>query len=78
MAVDITVDDVPESVRDRLTEKAAERSQTLEEYLQQQLKRIAATPSVENLTEKTRRHGQASGRSIPTSEVPAERDADRR
>lgn len=52
MTVEITVDDVPESVRDRLAEKAAERSQSLDEYLLQELTRIAATPSVVSRSEQ--------------------------
>ncbi|WP_420446366.1 FitA-like ribbon-helix-helix domain-containing protein [Candidatus Poriferisodalis sp.] len=48
MAVEITIYDVPEDVRDRLAEKAADRSQSLEEYLRQELKRLATTPPVES------------------------------
>lgn len=77
MAVDITVDDVPESVRDRLAEKAADRSQSLEEYLRQELERLAAAPSVASLVEEIRRRKEAAGTSIPTSEILAARDADR-
>lgn len=49
MAVVITVYDISENVRDRLAEKAAERSQSREEYLRQELERIAVTPSVASL-----------------------------
>lgn len=37
MTSEITVYDVPESVRDRLAENAADRSQSLEEYLRAEL-----------------------------------------
>lgn len=78
MAVDITVDDVSESIRDRLAEKAADRSQSLEDYLLQELQRIAAMPSVTSLVEKTRRREEAAGMSDSTSEVPSESDANPR
>lgn len=78
MAVEITVYDVPENVRDRLAEKAAERSQSLEEYLLRELERIATAPSVERLMDEIRRRKEAGGASIPTSEILAARDADRR
>ena len=77
MGVEITVYDVPENVRDRLTEKAADRSQSLEEYLRQELERIAATPSVASLVEEIRHRKEASGTSIPTSEILGARDDDR-
>ena len=77
MDVDITIDDVPENVRDRLVENAASRSQSLEEYLRQELERIAATPSVASLVEEIRRREEASGTSISTSEILAARDDDR-
>lgn len=68
MAVDITVDDVPESVRDRLAEKAADRSQSLDEYLLVELQRIAARPSVASLVEEVRRRRESASTSDPTSD----------
>lgn len=62
MDVEITVYDVPESVRDRLVEHAASRSQSLEEYLRQELERMAATPSVASLVEEIRHREEAAAR----------------
>lgn len=76
MAAEITVDDVPESVRDRLAENAADRSQSLEEYLRQELARIAAAPSVATLIEKIRRQQEATSTSVPTSATFAAHDDD--
>ena len=74
MTADITVYDVPDGVWDRLAENAAERSQSLEEYLRQELELIAATPSAASLTEKMRRRTDASETSMLTSETPGARD----
>lgn len=76
MAVDITVDDVPESVRDRLAEKAADRSQSLDDYLLEELQRIAARPSVASLADEIRRRRESAGTSDPTSPSTSESDAD--
>lgn len=78
MAVEITVDDVPESVRDRLAENAADRSQSLEEYLLEELQRIAARPSAASLAEELRRRAESAGPADPVSEIPSESDADPR
>ncbi|WP_423917338.1 FitA-like ribbon-helix-helix domain-containing protein [Candidatus Poriferisodalis sp.] len=77
MAVEITVYDVSENVRDRLAENAADRSQSLDDYLRQELERLAMTPSVKSLVEEVRRRKEASGASVSTSEILAARDADR-
>lgn len=76
MAADIIVYDVPESVRDGLAENAADHSQSLEDYLRQELTRIAATPSAAALTEKIRRQQEATSTSVPTSATFAAHDDD--
>ena len=57
--------------------QAADRSQSLEEFLLQELERIAATPSVASLVEAIQRRQEASDTSLATSEMPCERDDDR-
>lgn len=78
MPVDITVYDIPESIRDRLAENAADRSQSLEEYLRAELERLAAKPSVESWLAETRSRVEAAGNRVSASEILDARDADRR
>ena len=78
MAVQITIRGVPEDIRDQLAVKAAERRQSMQEYLRTELERLAATPSVEMLLEEIRRRKEAAGTQVATAEILATRDADRR
>ena len=78
MPVDITVYDIPESVRERLAENAADRSQSLEEYLRAALERLAAKPSVRSWLAETRRRVEAAGTRVSAAEILDARGADRR
>lgn len=82
MPVEITVYDVPERVRDRLAGKAADRSQSLEEYLRAELEQLAerfsAKPSVGSWLAETRRRVEAAGTRVSAAEILDTRDADRR
>lgn len=78
MTVQITVRNVPEEVRDQLAVKAAERRQSMQEYLRGELERLASKPSVESWVAETRRRVEAAGTRISAEEILAARDADRR
>ncbi|MDE0135137.1 MAG: hypothetical protein OXH86_01835 [Acidimicrobiaceae bacterium] len=78
MAVQITIRNVPDDVRDELAAKAAERRQSMQEYLRGELERLAATPSVATLLEEIRRRKEAAGTQVSTDEILAARDADRK
>jgi len=47
MGVQITIRDVPETVRDELAARAARAGQSMQEFLRGELERLAARPSVE-------------------------------
>jgi plasmid stability protein len=78
MAVQITIRNVPDDVRDEIAAQAAERRQSMQEYLRGELERLAARPSVESWVAETRRRVEAAGTRVSAEEILAARDADRR
>ena len=52
MAVQITIRGVPEEVRDELAARAALKRQSMQEYLREELERLAALPSIETVLEE--------------------------
>lgn len=78
MAVQITIRGVPEAVRDDLAVRAAERHQSMQEYLRAELERIVSRPTVERWLEEVRRRKEASRNSIESSIILGDRDADRK
>ncbi len=77
MTVQITIRGVPEEVRDALATKAALKRQSMQEFLSGELERIAAKPSVDTVLQEVRRRKEAAGTRISSTEILAERDADR-
>ena len=55
MAVQVTVRDVPEAVRDELSARAARANQSLQAYLQDALQQLASKPSDERAVSKSTR-----------------------
>ena len=78
MAVQITIRNVPDHVRDEIAAQAAERRQSMQEYLRGELERLAARPSVASWLAETRRRVEAAGTHVSAEEILAARDADRR
>lgn len=78
MAVQITIRDVPEAVRDELAARAARERKSMQEYLREELERIAARPSVDAWLEHVRERKQAAARRIAARRILTHRDADRR
>ncbi len=78
MAVQITIRGVPEEVRDELAARAALKRQSMQEYLREELERLAALPSIETVLEEARRRIEASDSNITTAQILEARDADRR
>ena len=78
MAVQITIKGVPEEVRDQLAVRAAQRRQSMQEFLRGELDRIASRPSVEDWLQGVRRRKAAAGARVPASVVLEARDADRK
>ena len=78
MAVQITIRNVPEGVRDELAARAALKRQSMQEYLRSELERLAGRPSIESVLEDVRRRVEASDSNVTTAQILEARDADRR
>ncbi|HEY7642607.1 MAG TPA: hypothetical protein VH814_22930 [Steroidobacteraceae bacterium] len=78
MAVQITIRDVPEKVRDELAARAALQGKSMQEYLRMELQRMAARPSMEAWLEQVRKRLRASQTRVSTAQILKARDADRR
>lgn len=78
MPVQITIRDVPESVRDELAARAARERKSMQEFLKGELERLAARPSVQEWVDRAQARKRATGRRIPGKAILRHRDADRR
>jgi plasmid stability protein len=78
MTIQITIRDVPESVRDELASRAALQGKSMQEYLRSELERIASRPSVESWLEQVRKRKRAANTQVSAAEIVRQRDADRR
>jgi plasmid stability protein len=78
MAIQITIRDVPEKVRDELAARAALQGKSMQEYLRAELERLAARPSVDAWLEQVRRRKRASQTRVASGRILKNRDADRR
>ncbi len=78
MAVQITIRNVPEEVRDELAARASLKRQSMQEYLREALERLAGLPSIETVLEEARRRVEASGTVVTAEQILEARDADRR
>lgn len=78
MAIQITIRDVPEKVRDELAARAALQGKSMQEYLRAELERLAARPSVDAWLEQVRKRKRASQTHVPSRQILKHRDGDRR
>jgi len=78
MGVQITIRDVPEQVRDELATRAARERKSMQEYLRQELERLAARPSLETWLERVRERKRSADRRVPRKDILRHRDVDRR
>jgi hypothetical protein len=78
MGVQITIRDVPEKVRDELASRAARERKSMQEYLKQELERLAARPSIDAWLERVSERKHAANRRVSRKEILSHRDADRR
>jgi len=78
VAVQITIRDVPEAVRDELAARAARARKSMQQYLREELERLAARPQVEDWLDRVRERKQAAGRRVSRRAILRQRDADRR
>lgn len=78
MAVQITIRDVPDAVRDELAARAALERKSMQEYLRGELERLAARPLPARWLEQVRRRKATTRTRISPEEILRHRDADRR
>jgi plasmid stability protein len=78
MAVQITIRDVPEKVRDELAARAALQGKSMQEFLRSELERMAARPSVSTWLEHVRKRKRASATQVSSEQILRSREADRR
>lgn len=78
MAIQITVRNVPEKVRDELAARAARRGQSMQEFLRVELERLAARPPIEEVLGRMRGRKALARTRLDPDEIIAARDADRR
>jgi len=78
MAVQITIRDVPEEVRDELAARAALQRKSMQEYLRAELERIAEKPSLERWLASVRERKAAARTRLTRRQILEARDADRK
>ena len=78
MAIQITIRDVSEKVRDELAGRAALQGKSMQEYLRAELERMAARPSVDTWLEQVRKRKRASQTRLSAAQILKSRDSDRR
>jgi plasmid stability protein len=78
MAVQITIRDVPEPVRDELAARAARQGKSLQEFLRAEFERMAARPSIDAWLEGVRRRKEAARSRVSGRDIVRARNADRR
>ncbi len=78
MSVQITIRDVPESVRDELAARAALQGKSMQEFLRSALEHLASRPSVDAWLQQVRRRKRATQSRIVAEQIVKSRDADRR
>lgn len=78
MAIQITIRNVSEKVRDELAGRAALQGKSMQEYLRAELERMAARPSVDAWLDQVRKRKRASQTRLSSGQILKSRDADRR
>ncbi len=78
MAVQITIRNVSEQVRDELAARAALKGKSMQEFLRAELERMAARPSVDVWLQQVRKRKRATHTRVSLRQILRQRDADRR
>jgi len=77
MSVQITIRDVSNEVRDELAARAARAGKSMQEYLREELERLAARPSLGEWMSRVRRRKELAPRTVDSDVILDHRDADR-
>ncbi|MCC5862472.1 MAG: hypothetical protein JJT93_11265 [Gammaproteobacteria bacterium] len=78
MRIQITIRNVPTVVRDELAARAALQGKSMQEYLRQELERLAAEPPLDEVLERIAERKALTGTRLSVDEILDHRDADRR
>lgn len=78
MAVQITIRNVPDEVRDELAARAALAGKSMQEYLRGELERLAGRASVDVLLARVRERKRLSSTILEEREILEARDEERR
>ena len=74
----MTIRHVPDEVRNELAARAAKSGRSLQEFMLDELIRLASKPAVADLVADVRERKRRSGRRVGRDAILADRDADRR
>ena len=78
MAIQVTIRDVPEEVRDELAARAARQGKSMQEFLRAELERLASRPTIDTWLEQVRNRKGATESRVSLRQILAQRDGDRR
>ncbi|WP_183100261.1 FitA-like ribbon-helix-helix domain-containing protein [Nocardioides pelophilus] len=76
--VSITIRDVPDVVRAELAARAARSGRSMQEYLRNELMRLARTPDIDEVLARIRRRKGPAAAGPTTEDILAYKDADKR
>lgn len=78
MAIQITIRNVPENVRDELAARAAKQHKSMQEFLRDELQRIASKPTLESWLDAVTERKRCAETLVKGSTILRARDADRK
>ena len=78
MAVSVTIRNLPDETRNELAARAAATGRSLQEYLRQELIKLAERPDPEMVMALIRERKERSGRGLSTAAILRHLHADRR
>jgi len=77
MSVQITIRNVPNHVRDEIAVRAARAGKSMQEYLKEELGRLAMRPSIDDWLDRVRQRKELTRRVVSGETIVGHRDADR-
>jgi plasmid stability protein len=78
VAVQISIRDVPERVRDELAARAALQGKSMQEFLRAELERLTARPSIDAWLQQVRKRKRAMQTRVTSKQILKNKNADRR
>jgi plasmid stability protein len=78
MSVQITIRNVPNEVRDELAARAARSGKSMQEFLKEELERLAGRPSLDEWLDRVRRRKDLTRQTVSSDVILDHRNAERR